>query len=88
MSSTYTWSGSSGTVSSSAAANAVNGVNNQQIVVANENGGPGYYPRVCSVTAYAGFGLGWWMVDLGATYHITSVKIWGVPDNTGDWQKA
>lgn len=81
MSSTYTWTANS--VQFSSATFAVNGLNNQQTVINNTNSGAGYYPRVCSVTRQDV--LGWWMVNLGATYHITSIKIFGVPDDAGDF---
>lgn len=83
MSSTYTWKPSNGVDQFSNAAFAVNGLNNQQTVMDNGNNGAGYYPRVCSATLQTA-GPGWWMVNLGATYHITSIKVFGIPDDTGD----
>lgn len=51
---------------------AVNGLNNSQNV--NVNGIPFF--EICSTTQQD-VSPGWWMVDLGATYHITSITIWG-----------
>jgi hypothetical protein len=57
---------------------AVNGKNNQRTVIYSENSGSGHFPNVCTVTASDGT-LGWWMVDLGETFNIVSVQVWGVP---------
>ncbi len=74
----YTWTNSFGAqFSDSSYAN--NGLNNQQTVINRGGTGDSYFPKLCTVTSSDG-GLGWWMVDLGASFHITSIQIFGAPD--------
>lgn len=75
----YSWIGGTPSVNkNSSSSYAVNGKNNQKTVIDSGDRGDGHFPNVCTVTASDGT-LGWWMVDLGDTYNIVSVQVWGVP---------
>lgn len=70
-----TWITDTGIKKSTSSA-AVNGVNNQ-LAVSIANSGATYFKTACTVTSEDE--LSWWTVDLGDTYHITSIQVWGVP---------
>lgn len=70
------WNTDSGVKISTSSA-AVNGVNNQLAVISGGNSGAAFFKTACTVTSEDE--LSWWTVDLGDTYHITSIQVWGVP---------
>jgi hypothetical protein len=75
----YHWNrGMPSIVVNSSSSYAVNGKNNQKTVNDSGNSEAGHFPNVCTVTASDGT-LGWWTVDLGGTFNIVSVQVWGVP---------
>lgn len=77
VSAIYHWTGGD-VVKNSSSSYAVNGKNNQQTVLNYKNDGDGYFPKVCTIAVSDG-SVVWWMVDLGDTFNIASVQVWGVP---------
>jgi hypothetical protein len=64
----------------SSAALAVNGLDNQQRYLSLGNSSDYVFSDVCTVILNIR-GECWWFVNLAATYRITAVIVWGIPDD-------